>query len=181
MEKLKSFEALLEPDTRWANLVLVDQSSGQLRPIKLQDHYQALSLIKLSAGAPEDVQSQFNVALMLGTYAWLYYPFHQIAELKAYSTVEMALHHRFPETKGSFNKRLEHAVKCGVINDHGFSHVEANEQSPTEYSEKLPLLVSKLRNDLAHGSATLHPDSLFTLRNCAEIINQLFREAKCEV
>jgi hypothetical protein len=178
MEELKPFEALLEPDKRWGNLVLVDQSTGQYRSITLQDHYQALSLIKLCADAPEDVKSQFNVALMLGSYAWLYYPFHQIAELKAFSTVEMALRHRFPETKGSFKKRLEHAVKCGVINDHGFSHVAADEQSPTEYSAKLPWLVSELRNDLAHGSTTLHPDSLFTLRNCAEIINQLFREVK---
>ena len=163
---------------RWTNLVLVDQSSGQFRPITLKDHYRAVSLIKLSASAPETVQSQFNVALMLGTYAWLYYPFHQVAELKAFSTVEMALRHRFPEAKGSFKRRLEHAVKAGVISDHGFSHVTANEQRPTEYSAQLPWLVSELRNDLAHGSATLHPDSLFTLRNCAEIINQLFREAK---
>ena len=178
MEKLKPFEALLEPDTRWANLVLVDRSTGQFRPIGLEDHYQALSLIKLSAATPEDVQSQFNTALMLGVYAWLYYPLHQIAELKAYSTVEMALRHRFPETKGSFKRRFEQAVKCGVINDHGFSHVTANDASSIEYSEKLPWLVSELRNDLAHGSATLHPGSLFTLRNCAEIVNQLFREVK---
>ena len=45
MEKLKPFEALLEPDTRWANLVLVDRSTGQFRPIGLEDHYQALSFV----------------------------------------------------------------------------------------------------------------------------------------
>jgi hypothetical protein len=173
MEKLKPLEAFLKPDTRWANLVLVDPSTGQARPFTLEDHYQTLSVIKLSASAPEDVQSQFNIALTLGTYAWLYYPLHQIAELKAYSTVEMALRLRFPGKLG-FKNLLNNAVKCGAINDHGFSHVKADDSHPTKYSIELPQLLPKLRNNLAHGSNTLHPDSPFMLRICAEIINQLF-------
>ena len=136
------------------------------------------SNIALSAAAPEDVQSQFNIARMLGIYAWLYYPFHQIAELKAFSTVEIALRLRFPDVKSALKKLLSFAVKNGVVVDEGFSHIAVGDDDPTRYSKELPSLVSFLRNDLAHGSSMLHPDSLLTLRICAEIINQLFPETK---
>lgn len=86
---------------------------------------------------------------MLGTYAWIYHPFQQITELKAFSTVGMVFRYRFPETKGFFRKRLKRAVKCVVINDHGFSHVTANEQSPIDYGAKLPWLVFQFKGDLA--------------------------------
>ena len=175
MEELKTLDTLLEADERWAYFVLSNSSTGETRPVELKDRYESISAISLSNCAPEDVRSQFNVALMLGVYAWLYFPFHQVAELKAFSTVEMALRLRFPEEKSKgLHKLLSVAVEQGVITDRGFSHIEVGKSEPTPYSEKLPGLVSWLRNDLAHGSHMLHPGSLFTLRNCAEIINQLF-------
>jgi hypothetical protein len=177
MEELKSFATLLEPDERWAHFVLRD-SANQVRPVSLDDRYESIAEITVSPSAPEDVRSQFNIALMLGVYAWLYYPFHQVAELKAFSTVEMALRLRFPEAKGGLNKLLALAVERGAIVDHGFSHLEPDSEAPTSYSAQLPNLISSLRNELAHGSHMLHPGSLFTLRNCAEIINQLFPEGK---
>ncbi len=178
MEGLKSFLELLEPDKRWVHFVLWNVSTNESTPMSLNDRYQSVAKITLSSHAPEDIQSQFNIARMLGIYAWLYYPFHQVAELKAFSTVEMALRLRFPERKGALNKLLLFAVEQGVIVDEGFSHIAVGEEDPAQYSKKLPSLVSSLRNDLAHGSPMLHPGSLFTLRNCAEIINQLFPEAK---
>lgn len=176
MEDLKPFEKLLEPDVRWAHFVRVDAMTGLFRPISLEDRYQEIADISLSVASPEDIRSQFNVALMLGIYAWLYYPFHQIAELKAYSTVEMALRHRFPEDKGSFKMRLTLAIERGDIGDYGFSRIIPDGANPTQYVCKLPNIIPELRNDLAHGSTTLHPHSLSTLRKCAEIINQLYRE-----
>jgi hypothetical protein len=178
MEELKPLSTLLEPDERWANFVMHRVSTNEITPITLSDRHQSVTDIALSSAAPEDVRSQFNIALMLGVYAWLYYPFHQVAELKAFSTVEMALRLRFPEKKGALNRLLAFAVESGVITDKGFSHIEFCDEDPKRYSAKLPSLVSSLRNELAHGSFTLHPGSLFTLRNCAEIINQLFPEAK---
>lgn len=178
MEELKPFSALLEPDERWAHFILRNVSTDEITPLSLTDRYHSIAEIPLSSCTPEAVQSQFNVARMLGIYAWLYYPFHQVAELKAFSTVEMALRLRFPEHKGALNKLLSFAVEQGVIVDEGFSHITFGEEDPAQYSKKLPSLVSSLRNDLAHGSPMLHPGSLFTLRNCAEIINQLFPEAK---
>jgi len=177
MEELKSFSTLLAPDERWAYFAQRNTSTNEVTPVTLNDRYQSIAEITLSTAAPEDVKNQFNIALMLGVYAWLYYPLHQVAELKAFSTVEMALRLRFPETTGALNKLLLFAVENGVIADKGFSHIEASDKDPTRYAKTLPSIVASLRNDLAHGSAMLNPGSLFTLRNCAEIINQLFRVA----
>lgn len=177
MEELKSFATLLAPDERWAYFGQRNTSTNEVTPVALNDRYQSIAEISLSTAAPEDVKSQFNIALMLGVYAWLYYPFHQVAELKAFSTVEMALRLRFPEARGSLNKLLLSAVENGAIVDKGFSHIEAYDEDTTRYAKQLPSVVAALRNELAHGSAMLNPGSLFTLRNCAEIINQLFPEA----
>jgi hypothetical protein len=174
MKELKSISSLLEADKRWSNFVQLNMVTNEFLPITLDDRYRPIAEITLSQSTPDNVKSQFNVALMLGVYAWLYYPFHQLAELKAYSTVEMALRIRFPFCKGGLKKLLNIAVKNGVITDKGFSHISNFSQYPVEYSEKLPEIISTLRNNLAHGSETLHPGSLFTLKNCSEIINQLF-------
>ena len=130
MEELKSFSSLLEPDERWASFVLHRVSTGEIAPITLSDLYQSVTDISLSSTVPENVKSQFNISLMLGIYAWLYYPFHQVAELKAFSTLEMALRLRFPEAKGALKRLLRVAVESGVIVDAGFSHIEVFDDDP---------------------------------------------------
>ncbi|HUW44931.1 MAG TPA: hypothetical protein VMW50_03955 [Dehalococcoidia bacterium] len=177
MEEFKSLETLLDPDERWAHFVLRDRSTNEITRYSLEERYQSATQIHLSFSTPEGVQGQFNIARMLCVYAWLYYPLHQMAELKAFSTVEMALRFRFPDTKGGLHKLLSFAVEKGVIVDEGFSHIAVNHSDPIQYSKQLPGLMSSLRNTLAHGSGMLHPGSMFTVQNCAEIINQLFPEA----
>lgn len=174
MENMKSFSTLLNPDERWANFVLVSSQTKQLTQYTLEERYNSFSRIRLSQKVPEDVQSQFNIAGMLGVYAWFYYPFHQVAELKVFATLEMALRLRFPNVKGGLKKLLTVAVDNGLIVDDGFSHILPRENDSANYSKKLPELISSMRNDLAHGTVTLHPGSLFTINNCAEILNQLF-------
>jgi hypothetical protein len=179
MEKLKAFSTLLEPDARWANIVLFNTTTKDVSPITFNDHYHAFSAITLTSATPEDVQSQFNISKMLGIYTWLYYPLHQVAESKAFSTLEMALRLRFPEAgRPGLKKLLLFALKKGAISDDGFSHVTITKDDPTRYSKQLPDILPHLRNDLDHGSSTLHPDSISTLRICAEIINQLFQDTK---
>ncbi|MGB9429431.1 MAG: hypothetical protein WCC11_06070 [Gammaproteobacteria bacterium] len=51
----------------------------------------------------------------------------------------------------------------GIIGDETF-----------DYLEILLKTIPPIRNNLAHGAQTLHPDSLDRLKLCAEIINQLF-------
>jgi hypothetical protein len=173
MEEFKSFDTLLEPDQRWKSFATLDTTTNLPKSYAIEDMYTSIEKIKLNNSVPDDVKSQFNVAKMLGVYAWLYYPFHQIAELKAFSTLEMGLRTRFPHIK-NFSRLLSHAVENGFIRDSGFSNVEQNPNDSISYSKKLPKLIPSIRNDLAHGTITLHPGSLFTINNCAEILNQLF-------
>ena len=175
MENIKEFATLLEPDERWKYFALHDPETNSPKPYTLEDRYSSIEKVKLNESVPEDVQSQFNVAKMLCIYSWLYYPFHQVAELKAFSTLEMGLRILFPELK-SFKRLLSQAVKNGLVKDEGFSGIQLNPDDPIDYSRNLPELISSIRNDLAHGTTTLHPGSLFTINNCAEILNQLFPE-----
>ena len=172
MEEIKIFENLLEADERWTAFFRRGENDEPI-PTSLKAEYEAVEKIQLNANVPEDVQSQFNIARMLRVYAWLYYPLHQVAELKAFSTVEMALKFEFPAVKGLRNL-LSTAIQAGRITDAGFSHINPKEGDPTFYSRSLLDNLPPLRNDLAHGSAMSHPGSLFTLRNCSEIINQIF-------
>lgn len=176
MEEIKEFAALLEADERWAAFGRLDTATNSIRRYSLAERYADVGAITISSSAPETVRSQFNVARMLCIYSWLYYPLHQVAELKAFSSVEVAVRLRFPDRKCPLAKVLTHAVSSGVINDRGFSHIEVNANDPSLHSKQLPKAFTELRNTLAHGSSMLHPGSLFTLRNCAEIINQLFPE-----
>lgn len=154
--------------------VLRERETGETSKVSLEHRYESIAHINLNATVPEEVCSQFNIAKMLCVYAWLYYPLHQVAELKAFSTLEMALRLRYPEGGPMLKRLLAHAVKAGAITDHGFSHIKAELNDPLRYSKNLPDIIPSLRNSLAHGTTLLHPQSVFTLRNCSEIINQLY-------
>lgn len=175
MEELKKFATLSEPDPRWRSFVSINPNTHEITKYSLDERYRAIEAVTLLPTVPEDVRSQFNVARMLCLHAWFYYPFNQVSEMKAFSTVEMALHSRYPDVRGGMHALLGHAVTTGAIRDSGFSHVVENPNDPTEYSRTLATVVPRLRNHLAHGTASLSPHSVFGVRNCAEIINQLFR------
>lgn len=161
MEEMKSFELLMEPDDRWRFFV---NSSGS--PVSLVGIYNSVSKIELHLSIPPDIKSQFNTAKMLCVYSWLYYPLHQIAELKAYSSLEFALKNLLGERSKKLiglNQLLEHATMLGV-----FPHLD----------KQTIKTLSMLRNTLAHGEPVLHPDSISTLRLCADLINQLYENTE---
>ena len=176
MEELKKLEELHNPDKR--NLVygVIDRDTGKQRSLDVTDVYSSVEGIGLSAKVPESIRSQFNEARNLAIYSWFSYSFHQIAEMKAFSTVEMALRDRLGNHKKSGLKRLiKMSVNVGLVKDSGFSHIAKPESpSSTEYSQHLPKIMSSLRNSLAHGSTMLHPFSADTLVICADFINQLY-------
>lgn len=162
-------------NTLW---VVVNHETGQQRKLTLSDIYKSVESIKLDESVPDDVKSQFNVAKNLAIYTWFCYSFHQISELKAFSTLEMALRMKFgkDEQKLRFKTLLTKAVESGMIKDIGFNHIKETLKNPdsTAYTERLPDLIPKFRNNLAHGSCILHPDSCINLQICADFINQLF-------
>ena len=169
MEVIKDFESLFEVDERWKFFGRSDASY-------LKELHTEVKNIELIPEVPEDVISQFNVAKMLAVYAWNYFPLHQVAELKAFSTLEMALRIKLaPNKRTTFKMLLDKAVESGYLKDNIFSAFPTL-GNVKGYSAKLPNLVSSMRNDLAHGDTSLNHGSVFTLKHCATIINSLFNE-----
>jgi hypothetical protein len=167
MEVLKDFESLFEVDERWKFFGRGDSSY-------LKELHTEVKSIGLILEVPEDVVSQFNVAKMLAVYAWSYFPLHQAAEMKAFSTLEMALRFKLAQNKRmTFKELLDKAVENGYLKDDIFSELSSL-RNVKDYSAKLPKLVSSMRNGLAHGGTSLNHGSVFTLRHCATIINSLF-------
>lgn len=151
MEELKKFEELKKPDKRNLFYCVIDQLTGEQRQIDAKDIYASVEKIELSNTVPTDIRSQFNVARNLAVYSWFSYSFHQLSELKAFSTVEMALRDKFGKHKYGLKRLIKKAVNCGLIKDSGFNHIEKPDNpNSTEYSENLPDIMPLLRNPLAH-------------------------------
>ena len=161
MEQLKRLEDIFQPDQR------------SMFTQKVEFRYKELYSISLNEMVPDEVVSQFNIARNLALYSWFCYPFHQISELKAFSTLEFALKIKYPKIRGLANL-IKAALEEGLLNDYGFSHIEVNPADPNEYTRDLRRLIPKMRNNLAHGSNKLAPVSLLTLSVCSDFINQVF-------
>jgi hypothetical protein len=182
MENLKKLEEITLPDRRNTCFVLINQKTGRQRKFRLEDLYEAVKSMELHQGVPEDVRSQFNVARNVALYSWFCYPFHNVANMKTYATLEMALRIKFgqEDTKKGLYKLVETAVKQGLIKDKHFSHIKGKlkDLESTCYVERLPEITSFLRNTGAHGSTMLYNGSILNLHICADFINQIFRKEK---
>ncbi|MDP3298033.1 MAG: hypothetical protein Q8N09_10700 [Thermodesulfovibrionia bacterium] len=177
MEKFKALDQIYQADARSLYFSIVDRETGEYRPLELKDIYETVASVELSPSVPEDVRSQFNVAKNLAVYTWFSYSFHQISELKAFSTLEMALKLKFGKGKNSFKDLIKKSIASGLIKDKGFSLITETleDEDSMEYSKALPDVIPYLRNELAHGSTMLHPGSITNLAICADFINQLFQ------
>ncbi len=173
MEDFKKNDEINLPDERNLLFGSINTETGKFDRLTLERIYRAVELVELSERAPESVRSQFNVAKNLAVYTWYSYSFNQISELKAYSCVEMALKDRLGKHKYGFRGLIKKAVTLGLIQDKGFEVVREPSDS-NEYSEGLIDIIPNLRNELAHGSTTLHPGAVFTLQWCSDFINQLY-------
>lgn len=204
-DPLKAFGEIFCPDPRQKNF------TGSL-----SDRHRTLNEINLHPGVPVDVRQSFETAKNLCLYTWFVYRFHQVAELHAYVTLEMALrtkfisqyphekvptlarllkiaedekwiiNERFPNLRSRAKQRAWERKNFEVAEEHNFEVCpEMICQEPTDFeiAEALADLnivrgitnsANKLRNNLAHGSNTLHPNSISTLKLVSEVINQLF-------
>ena len=191
MERLKHFDSLCESDDRMQVMAVVDAAVGEIRPLTLQDIYAVAEATKLHDGVPEEIRSHFETARNLFVYSWFFYPFNIAAQFHGFLSVEFALKTKAGTQKGGFSRLLRQAVTEGWICDKGFSGFDAwrlrgmnhaltgYAESPEvkTYSQVLAEVLPYLRNDLAHGSTTLHYRGAEYLGICAELINQLFEEA----
>jgi len=87
----KLLEEILKPDRRQLAYTFIDPVSGQMRPRVLADHYTLIAGFTLVGTAPDKVRVHFETARNLLLYAWFAYRFIPVAEMHAFSTVEMAL------------------------------------------------------------------------------------------
>lgn len=158
METLKRFEEIFQPDTRQLDRYNVDESAGAVNVMGLEDIYGMVEGIKLGENVPEVVRSHFEVARNLVVYSWFVYSFNVVAALWSFASLEMAVKEKTSDRQTGFKNQLDRVFNGRKLAD-GLS---------------LSTAITKLRNDLAHGSATMHNQGLATLRICSELINELF-------
>jgi hypothetical protein len=189
MEHLKPLAELVEPDERQRFFARYEPELCGFRSLRREDVYQRASEISLHTGVPESIRSHFATATNLLAYSWFYYPFNVTAELSAYISVEFALKLRFQDVKSvSLKRLLERAIREGLLTEAGFSF-RKEQINPEPHPDLKQTAVTKpkrdivrevvdamrdLRNDLAHGSNTLHMKGAGSVLFCSEIINQLF-------
>ena len=162
MEMLKSLSEVCEPDVRYKHRVDLDTSTGAVSETTIESLYSLIEAITLNTKVPEDVRNHFETARNLALYSWFVYTFNVVAAMHAYASLEMALRTKTGDKKSPFKQLLDTAFDRRELTG-GFG-------PPVDLS----LALSRMRNDLAHGSRTLHSQGIPALRMCAELINELF-------
>lgn len=160
----KSFDEILVQDPRTANLGKVVEFFGSL-----ENWHAYIDRIQLNDVVDESVRRNFDRAKNLSLYAWYVYDFHQVAELDAMSTLEMALKKKLKEYRIEPGRGLNRIIK------------QIWEQRWISETDKIRVqALADWRNQLAHGTAALHENSANTLELCAEQINRLAQTVKSQ-
>ncbi|MDA3833896.1 MAG: hypothetical protein PF495_10900 [Spirochaetales bacterium] len=175
MEMLKPIDEISAPDFR--NTLWVREDGGKL---SFEECYSWAEHIGLKDSVPEEIRSQWNVARNVWLYSWHVYSFHQVAEMKAFSVLELALKTKLdnPKLRGLW-RHVNDALKRGYFNKDDFvlSNGPNNPMTNEEYVNGLPDFVCHFRNKHAHEGTMLHPASMLILGTCADMINQLYSNA----
>lgn len=158
MERLKRLEDICRPDERYLNCVDIDHSTGAVTTTTIEFIYTLVEEIELGAGVPDEVRSHFEIAKNLAVYSWFVYSFNVVAGMQAFASLEMAVREKTGDRKTVFKNLLDTVFKGRQL----------------AAGVSLSTVVTKLRNDLAHGSPTMHGQSVSTLRFCADLINELY-------
>lgn len=91
-ECYKAFEDIMVQDPRSATMGLM------VEPYRTMEAWYAyVDSTQLNSGVPVEVRRNFDRAKNLSLYAWYVYDFHQVAEMDAISTLEMALRKKFEQ------------------------------------------------------------------------------------
>lgn len=158
MERLKKLEEVCQPDERNRNRSDLDHSTGVVTPTTIESIYAVVESVQLNDNVPDEVRSHFEIARNLALYSWFVYSFNVVAVMQALASLEMAVRDKTTNKDMSFYQRLNKVFKNRQLGG-GLSLAKA---------------LSKLRNDLAHGSATIHGQGLEYLSLCSELINELY-------
>jgi hypothetical protein len=161
MEKLKLLEEICEPDIRYRSRVDLDKTAGTVSENTIESIYRLIQPITLGSKVPDEVRSHFETAKNLALYSWFVYSFNVVAALHAFASLEMALRTKSGDKKTPFKGLLDKSLNRKLSGGLG---------PPVDLS----VVLSRMRNDLAHGSSTMHGQGIAILQRCAELINELF-------
>jgi hypothetical protein len=182
-EKLRPAEHIHEPDPRNALTVWPDPVTGVLRPVRVSDLYDAVSVFSLHAGVPEDIVQHFETVKNVYLYSWFIYRFQPVAELQSLACLEFALRKRLANEIRAGNLRdkrpglqsmMKYAIENQLVKNEGFARWIQAEDPQWDLFASLQKALPQIRNDYAHGSYSLIPTSLGIIELIHEIINQLF-------
>jgi len=166
MEKLKPREEVFLPDVRYRNRVNLDHSTGVVSEMTIDTIYEELENIELNSTVPESVRSHFEIARNLVVYSWFVYSFNVVAAMQAFASLEMAVKEKTGDKKSNLKGQLDKVFNGQQLTS-GFA-------PPIDLAKA----ISWLRNDLAHGSTTLHGQGLTLVRTCADVINELLPQVQ---
>ncbi len=135
---------MCQPDIRYRGRVDLDQTTGTVCETTIESIYDLIQPLTLGSKVPDEVRSHFETTKNLALYSWFIYSFNVVAALHAFASLEMALRTKSGGKKTSFKGLLDKAF---------------NNRKPTGGlgpPVDLSVALSRMRNDLAHGSSTMH-------------------------
>jgi hypothetical protein len=180
--------------------MIQNEDTGTVRKLNLAEHHAAVARVTLTASVPEDIRDHYVTAQNLVLYSWYVYRFITVAELHAYATLEFALRRRLgledEERPPMLHSLFGRAVAQGLLTDDDFAELRQDPERPIitgnsfidgnvwangglaerTHVEALQQFLPKLRNLLAHGTASIWPGGVATLWVVATAINALFRD-----
>ncbi|WGO98349.1 hypothetical protein QFX18_20275 [Saccharophagus degradans] len=115
-DPLKPLSEIREPDGRQKNFLST-----------LENNHVMLSDINLIEDVPIDVCQLFETAKNLSLYSWFVYRFHQVSEMVAYASLEMALKQLYTRENPDkdppmLRALLKYARKTGWLKNEDFSY-----------------------------------------------------------
>jgi hypothetical protein len=162
MEQLKLLSEVCQPDIRYRGRVDLDQTTGTVSETTIESIYDLIQPLTLGSKVADEVRSHFETAKNLALYSWFVYSFNVVAALHAFASLEMALRTKSGDKKTSFKGLLDKAFNNRKLTGGLGPPVD------------LSVALSRMRNDLAHGSSTMHGQGIAILQRCAELINEIF-------
>src|SRR5712664_3216432 len=162
MEMLKPLSEVCEPDVRYKNRVDLDMTTGAFSETTIESLYSVIEVIALGKTVPEEVRNHFDTARNLALYSWFVYSFNVVVAMHAFSSLEMALRMKSGDKKTPFRILLDKAFNNRKLTGGLGPPID------------LSVALSRMRNDLAHGSRTMHGQGIAVLQLCAELIDELF-------
>ena len=162
MERLKPLSEVCEPDIRYRGRVDLDKTTGMVSETTIESIYSLIQPITLGSAVPDEIRNHFETAKNLALYSWFVYSFNVVAAMHAFASLEMALRIKTGDKKTSFKALLDTAFNNRKLTGGLGPAVD------------LSVALSRMRNDLAHGSRTMHGQGIGVLQNCGDLINELF-------